>query len=111
MKNTRLAPRLHFRACAGIGFVHAFTGVVWVWSDAIPQRNCSRFSRLSPGPEKINKELRTFSTTSPMQRSFNAYPCAAFAKGNACLGPAVSATVAKPGAINISTYLDVKICF
>jgi hypothetical protein len=40
---TRLAPRLHSRANAGIGFAHAFTGVVWVWSDAIPQRNCGRF--------------------------------------------------------------------
>jgi hypothetical protein len=83
MENTRLAPRLHTRAHARIGFVHAFTGVVWVWSDAIPQRNCGRFSRPSPFLEKFNKELRTFSIASPSAHPFNAYPCAAFAKENA----------------------------
>jgi hypothetical protein len=45
-----MLPRLALDPCAWHG--------LWVWFDAIPQRNCGRFSRPSPSLQSLEKEPR-----------------------------------------------------
>lgn len=50
-------PRLHSRPEPEIDFDPRSQRRLWVWTDAIPQRNCGRISRPSPIPQ-MNKEQR-----------------------------------------------------
>jgi hypothetical protein len=59
-KARSLSPRLHSRPEPEIDFDLRSQRRLWVWIDAIPQRNCGRFSRPSPIPE-MSKEQRNVS--------------------------------------------------
>gem|GEM_PF-5264086 len=55
--------------------------MVWVWIDTLPQRNCSRFSRLSPLPEcGCEKNNEPPAKLHPADDQDNAQACATVGK-------------------------------